>query len=282
MAKIAVIGICGRSVFMPVDHFHNPGETIVAKQLAYELGGKGFNQAIAAARMGAEVSFLAAMGDDEITDECEAVLKSDYIKSYIIRKTGQKSAVAFILTDKDGENRVTEYEDAKLSIEDVLTYEKEISESEFLMIQNEVPEEVNDKALEIAEKYGVKVIYNPAPARENTSTGNFRYFLGTPNEHERSFCDESRFDNFIVTLGKKGCIVNGSIQIPAIDVKSVDTTGAGDTFNGYLAACLLEGMKIELAAKYAVAASGLSVGKKYVVGAIPYREEVEKIVNTKI
>ena len=62
MAKIAVIGICGRSVFMPVDHFHNPGETVIARELAYELGGKGFNQAIAAARMGAEVSFLAAMG----------------------------------------------------------------------------------------------------------------------------------------------------------------------------------------------------------------------------
>ncbi len=279
MAKISVIGICGRSVFMPVDHFHAPGETVVAKELAYELGGKGFNQAIAAARMGAEVSFLAAMGDDEITDECEAVLKGDGIKSYVIRKHGQKSAIAFILTDKDGENRVTEYEDAKLSVEDILTYEKEISESEFLMIQNEVPEEVNDKALEIAHKYGVKVIYNPAPARKSTSTKNFKYYVGTPNEHERAFCDEGRFDNYIITLGKNGCLVNGKTEIPAIDVKPVDTTGAGDTFNGYLAACLLEGMEIELAAKYAVAASGLSVSKKYVVGAIPYREEVEKILN---
>ncbi len=279
MAKIAVIGICGRSVFMPVDHFHNPGETVVANDLAYELGGKGFNQAIAAARMGAEVSFLAAMGDDEITDECEAVLAVDGIKSYVIRKAGQKSAIAFILTDKDGDNRVTEYEDAKLSVEDVLTYEKEISESEILMIQNEVPEEVNVKALEIAEKHGVKVIYNPAPAREQKSTKSFRYYLGTPNEHERAFCNESCFDNYIVTLGKKGCIINGQTEIPAIDVKAVDTTGAGDTFNGYLAACLLEGMPIELAARYAVAASGLSVTKKYVVGAIPHREEVEKILN---
>ena len=279
MAKIAVIGICGRSVFMPVDHFHNPGETVVAKELAYELGGKGFNQAVAAARMGAEVSFLAAMGDDEITDECEAVLAKDGIRSYVIRKAGQKSAIAFILTDKDGENRVTEYEDAMLSVEDVLTYEQEISESEFLMIQNEVPEEVNDKALEIAERYGVKVIYNPAPAREITSTKRFRYYLGTPNEHESAFCDESCFDNFIITLGKRGCLVNGKTEVPAIDVKPIDTTGAGDTFNGYLAACLLEGMPIELAARYAVAASGLSVGKRYVVGAIPYREEVEKIMN---
>ena len=89
MAKIAVIGICGKSVFMSVDHFHSDGETLIADGIYEEMGGKGFNQSIAAARMGAEVSFLAAVGDDLAADECENILHNNKIKPCLMRKKGK-------------------------------------------------------------------------------------------------------------------------------------------------------------------------------------------------
>ena len=123
MAKIAVIGICGKSVFMSVDHFHSNGETLIADGIYEEMGGKGFNQSIAAARMGAEVSFLAAVGDDLAADECENILHNNKIKPCLMRKKGKNTPVAFILTDKNGENQVTEFKDSELAVEDVLCFE---------------------------------------------------------------------------------------------------------------------------------------------------------------
>lgn len=279
MAKIAVIGICGKSVFMSVDHFHSNGETLIADNIHEEMGGKGFNQSIAAAKMGAEVSFLAAVGDDLNADECEKILHANKIKPYLMRKKGKNTPVAFILTDKNGENRVTEYKDSELTAEDVLSFESEIKAAEILLIQNEVPIEVNEKAIEIAAENNVKIIYNPAPARKINEKIASKIFLATPNEQESEYCDLDLFENYIITLGKKGCLINGKINIGAIDVKAVDTTGAGDTFNGVLAACITENMSLKDASMYATCASGISVSKKYVIDAIPERYEIEKLLN---
>lgn len=279
MAKIAVIGICGKSVFMSVDHFHSDGETLIADGIYEEMGGKGFNQSIAAARMGAEVSFLAAVGDDLAADECENILHNNKIKPCLMRKKGKNTPVAFILTDKNGENRVTEFKDSELAVEDILCFEQEITDSEVLLIQNEVPVEVNEKAIEIATKNNVKIIYNPAPARKMNEKVASKIFLATPNEQESEYCDLNKFENYIITLGKKGCLINGKTNIPAIETKAVDTTGAGDTFNGVLAACITEHMTLEESSRYATVASGISVSKKYVIDAIPERSEVEKIIN---
>jgi len=123
VAKIFVIGICGNSVFMETDHFHKKGETIVAKSYNSEYGGKGFNQAVAAARMGAEVSFLGAVGSDQHAKGCEKTLVDEGIKPCLAVKNAI-TASAFILTDKHGENQVTVYRGAQLSAEDVYTYEK--------------------------------------------------------------------------------------------------------------------------------------------------------------
>lgn len=278
MAKISVIGICGNSVFMYADHFHENGETLIADSIFEEIGGKGINQAIAAKRMRAEVSFLAAIGDDENGEKCKKAAKENGINAEFKIKYGKATPFAFILTDKNGENRVTEYKTAELDEDDVLSFEKEIASSDILLLQQEVPSVVNERAVEIAKKHKVKVILNPAPIRYISDEMAEKIFSVTPNEQEIQAIDINRFENCITTLGKKGCLINGAISVPAIDVKAVDTTGAGDTFNGVLAVCIAEGMDLKEACRYAVTASGISVGRKYVLNAIPYREETERML----
>ena len=278
MPKISVIGICGNSVFMYADHFHENGETLVADSVFEEIGGKGINQAVAAKRMGADVSFLCAIGDDANGEKSIEAAKENGINAHFKIKKGTATPFAFILTDKNGENRVTEYKSAELTIEDVISFKEEIAKSDILLLQQEVPSEVNEKAVEIADKYGVKVILNPAPIREIPDKMAEKVYMVTPNEQEMQAIDIKRFKNCITTLGKKGCLVNGTESVSGIEVKAVDTTGAGDTFNGTLAVCIAEGMSLTEACRYAVTASGISVGRKYVLNAIPYREEIERML----
>lgn len=278
MPKISVVGICGNSVFMYADHFHEAGETLVADSVFEEIGGKGINQAIAAKRMGADVSFLCAVGDDDNGIKCIRETKANNINAYFKIKKGKSTPLAFILTDKNGENRVTVHKSAELSAEDVISFENEIASSNILLLQHEVPDEVNLKAIEIANKHKVKVILNPAPIRTVSDEISKNIFVVTPNEQEKQAIDVSRFQNCIATLGKKGCLINDKTLVPSIDVKAVDTTGAGDTFNGVLAVCIAEGMDLEKACKVAVTASGISVGRQYVLNAIPERKEIERML----
>ena len=278
MSKISVIGISGNSVFMYADHFHENGETLVADSVFEEIGGKGINQAIAARRMGAEVSFLCAIGDDENGNKCIKAAKENNINAHFKIKKGKTTPFAFILTDKNGENRVTEYKSAELDTDDVFSFENQIAESEMLLLQQEIPTEVNEKAAEIADKYGVKVILNPAPIRKISDKMAEMVYMVTPNEQEMQAIDINRFKSCITTLGKKGCLINGKESVSGITINAVDTTGAGDTFNGVLAVCIAEGMSLSDAAKYAVTASGISVGRKYVLNAIPNRYEIERML----
>lgn len=276
MPKISVIGICGKSVFMQVDHFHAEGETLSASTVFEEMGGKGINQAIAAARMKAEVAFLAAVGEDSYAKECEDLLNENNIKPFLCEKKSKATPLAFILTDKNGSNRVTVHKSAELSPEDVILFKDEIISSDVLLLQQEVPVEVNKEAIKIASENGVRVILNPAPAREIDEEDASKIYLVTPNEQEAQFIKDKPFKNCVATLGEKGCIINGETVIPAIKVVPVDTTGAGDTFNGVLAVLIAESKGIEEACRYATCASGLSVTKKYVIGAIPTKEEIER------
>ena len=279
MAKISVIGICGNSIFMNVDHFHEKGETLVAESVYEEIGGKGINQAVACARMGAEVSFLAAVGDDDDGRKCRQVAKEYGINGFFAVKKGMKTTFAVILTDKNGENQVTGFRSAELCVDDVMAFEEEIKNSDILLLQHEVPEEVNEAAVELANKHNVKIILNPAPIRPISEKIAESVFAVTPNEQEQKAIKSDRFPNVITTLGSKGCSINGETFIKAIEVTPVDTTGAGDTFNGTMAVLLAEGKPLEIACKYAVSASGLSVTKSGVLTAIPTRKEIERKMN---
>ncbi len=276
MSKIAVIGIIGNSVFLPVERFHVGGETVEASSVHFEPGGKGFNQAVAAARCGAEVSFLAAVGL-EYREEFAEFLDKEKISHTLVFKD-ESTAFAAIVTDKSGSNHVTVYQGAQLSASDVLLFEEKIKNADILLLNNEVSEEVNIEAVKIAKKNGVKCILNPAPARAADNFILESIDLFTPNEHEALGIEDN--ENVIMTLGKRGCLIKSTGEIvPAVNSgKVVDTTGAGDTFNGTLAAMLAEGKGIGIAAKIANRVSSLGVTRKYAVSSIPCAKEIEKIV----
>lgn len=272
MNQIAVIGMVGNSAFLSVPEFHKAGETVAATSIHFEPGGKGFNQAVAAARFGAEVSFLGAVGT-ECYDEIKAFLEKDGITPVLPRKK-EPTAYAAILTDAAGSNQVTVYQGARLTVEDVEGYAPYIAKADYLLLNNEVPQAVNSRAVAIAKMHGTKVILNPAPSvmlAEDVLNG---VDLFTPNEHELAGLENR--DNVVVTLGAKGCLLKQTGQIvPAVKQDAVvDTTGAGDTFNGVLAASLAAGKDLRGAVKLATAAAGLSVTRPYAATAIPYASEL--------
>ena len=273
MSKIAVIGLAGESVFLSVDSFGVTGETTVANSFYSELGGKGFNQAIAAARYGAEVSFLGAcyQADKERFSE---MAKARGVNAFFAGKQS-RSPYAVITTNKQGGNKVCVYRGAELSVSDLERFADEIKSADILLINNETPIEVNEKAVEIAKSNGVKIILNPAPQREHECKLLDAIDLFTPNEHETKGLES--YQNLIITLGEKGCLIRKTGKVvPALKFKEVlDTTGAGDTFNGVLAACIAEGENVETACQKANIAASIKVTRKYILDSIPTREEIE-------
>lgn len=275
MSKIAVIGIAGESVFLSVEEFGVTGETVQAKGYHNELGGKGFNQAVAVNRYGVQVSFLCACYQGDV-ERFTKITESNGINPFFVGKQ-ERSPYAVITTDKKGDNRVLVYRGAELDEKDVEFFANEIKTADILLINNEVPSFVNERAVKIAKENGVKVVLNPAPIRSYEKEFLEKIDLFTPNEHETNGLED--YQNVIVTLGEKGCFIrNENKLIPAEKVEIVvDTTGAGDTFNGVLAACIANGMDLRKACKKANLASGIKVTRKYILDSIPFKEEVEKI-----
>lgn len=273
MSKIAVIGIAGESVFLSVDSFGKTGETVQANAYHNELGGKGFNQAIAMSRYGEQVSFLGACYQGDI-ERFTKIAERNGIKSFFVGKD-TRSPYAVITTDKNGNNRVCVYRGAELDEKDVDLFANEIKSADILLINNEVPISVNERAVKIAKENGVMVVLNPAPTRTYNKAFLDEIDLFTPNEHETEGLED--YQNVIVTLGDKGCFIrNENKVIPAEKVKTVvDTTGAGDTFNGVLTACIANGDNMPTACKKANIASAIKVGRKYILDSIPAREEIE-------
>lgn len=276
MSKIAVIGIVGNSVFLPVEKFHEGGETVEASCVHFEPGGKGFNQAVAAARCGADVSFLAAVGR-EYRKEFADFLDNENISHTLVFKD-EPTAFAAIVTDRTGSNHVTVYQGAQLSAHDVSLFEEEIKAANILLLNNEVPEAVNIAAVMVAMKYGVKCILNPAPARKLDPLIIDNVTLFTPNEHETLGINNK--ENLIVTLGKRGCFIKSTGEIvPADNVGEVlDTTGAGDTFNGALCAMLADGKDLAQAAKIANGIASIGVTRRYAVSSIPSCSEISQVI----
>lgn len=285
--KITVIGLGGNSVFLPVDHFHREGETVKATSFFSEPGGKGYNQAVAAARLGADVSFIGAFGKDPSSAECIGFLEKEGVRPIVAYKN-VPCAYACILTDSVGENRVTVYGGAAalLSAEDIKNAEDAIKEADILILQNEVPDDANAEATRLAKKHGVTLMYNPAPA-----LGADPYVLSaadiiTPNHHEatclfgdgyRHVIANSGFTRAAVTLGSNGvdAFVDGVWhRIPAYKVTPVDTTGGGDCFNGALAVGLCSGKSFIEACDFACKAASVAISRPHAVEAMPRIEEI--------
>ena len=271
---IAVIGLVGRSMFFRVPRFHSGGETVHATEFYEEWGGKGFNQAVAAARQGAKVSFLGKVGNEAdsraVSDFCEKEGIAPVV--YYSDPSVLPTACAAILTDGSGETRVTVARGSELDEADVdFGFKDEIAAADVLLLNNEVPEEVNLRASEIAEANGVRIIFNPAPSRPMPEALKRRVSLWTPNEFEEPSIGDVDGE-VVTTLGAGGCRIRSTGEvIPAPVAKAVDSTGAGDTFNGVLAVRLAEGASLRDACIAANEAAAKSVAARYVLPSIPHR-----------
>ena len=275
MIRIAVIGLVGQSIFMPVPAFHKGGETVVATDLHTEWGGKGFNQALAAAAQGATVDFFGAVFEGD--EKAVTAFGAERGISCLLAKKTVQSPLAVIMTDKAGQNRVTVYQGAALCACDVALFAEKITAADVLLLSNEVAESVNLAAARVAKANGTRVILNPAPYRALSAELLEMVDLFTPNEFECVGLESC--SNVLVTLGERGCLCRESgREIPAVSAGAVvDTTGAGDTFNGALAYYLAMGYSTEKAASLANVAAGLKVTKRFVADAVPTGEQTIKL-----
>jgi ribokinase len=298
--NIVVIGSSNTDMIIQVPRIPKPGETILGGKFSMAAGGKGANQAVAAARAGGKVTFIARIGQDIFGEEALAGFKKDGINTdYIIRDREAPSGIAEIFVADDGENSIAVASGANMNLipEDVYTAEKVIKEADIVLMQLEIPLNIVQLASEMVHQAGGKVILNPAPAKPLPDELYKNLSLLTPNESEAELLtgikvtDENSAVNtvkvmlergiqtIVLTLGSKGALIasHGTTDvISGYPVKAVDTTAAGDVFNGALAVALAEGKSLKESVQFANAAAALSVTQ---LGAQPSAPKREAIVN---
>jgi ribokinase len=297
MPKVVVVGSANTDMVVKSPRIPGPGETVIGGEFLMAAGGKGANQAVAAARLGAEVTLVACLGNDVFGDQAIAGYQHEGIDtSYIVRDPEAASGVALIIVDAQGENSiaVASGANARLSPADVERAAHRISQADVLLVQLEVPMETVRTAIELAHGSGVPVILNPAPAQEMDPGLLKMVTLATPNEHEiRVVVGEQDQDaaiskmldagtrTVLVTIGKRGVLwASGTkrTRIPAFPVQAVDTTAAGDAFNGGLACGLGRGEPIAEAIRYANAVAALAVTRMGAQPSLPTAEKVQEFL----
>ena len=299
--KIGVIGLGGQSAFLACDHFPAPGETVSCRELFFEPGGKGYNQAVACARMGVETVFVGAIGRDDNGKACRDDLLRQGVIPCLIEKE-IPTAFAAIMTDSSGENTVSVFPGAAKALTPEDLYSNQVisalEDCTCLLLQNELSADCLLETCKIGQKLKIPVILNPAPAENVPAEAIKNSALITPNYGEAKlltgFGEQEQptgealaerlkgqgVFSAVITMGGQGALVmeRGNIQsIPAFSCgQAVDTTGAGDTFNGFLTAALSIGKSLTDAAKIAAVAAGISVTRHGAAGSIPTKAEVEE------
>lgn len=299
---IIVVGSSNTDMIIKVDRIPRPGESLLGGEFVIAAGGKGANQAVAAARAGGQVTFVARVGRDMFGDQAIAGFAKEKINTeYVSRDKSRPSGVALIFVAKDGENSIAVAGGANngLSAADVKKAKASFAGASMLVMQLETPPESVQAAADLAAKAGVPVILNPAPARAIPDELLKKVSIITPNETEAELLTGIKVDSdqaaaraadkllargvktVIITLGSRGAFVVGDgikKLVPGFKVKAVDTTAAGDTFNGALAVALVEGQTLTNAVRFAHAAAALSVTKLGAQPSVPTRKEIEKLL----
>jgi len=262
--KILVIGSINYDFVTTTNLFPKSGETQSGVSFKNFHGGKGANQAVAAARFNDNVSMLGCVGNDKIGEELLQNLKKEKINTSLVSKVDSSSGIANIIVEK-GDNRIITIAGANSFVnEKLLTkYFKEINQFDFILLQNEV-DETTLKYITDIKSDQFKIIYNPAPYQPISQSILDKIDFLTPNEIEyESLVNSDLIINekkMIITCGAKGVIFDGHLyEAPKVNV--VDTTGAGDTFNGVFVAMLADGQPPNIAIKTAVQAASISVTK---------------------
>ncbi|WP_339023664.1 ribokinase [Aeromonas salmonicida] len=299
MNRLVVLGSVNADHVLRVPHFPRPGETLTGHSYQVVPGGKGANQAVAAARLGAPVSFIARIGDDAIGQQMRQGFEQDGIDvSAVELDETLPTGIAIIYVSDEGENSIGISAEANgaLSPAMVKRHEAMIADAYTLLLQLEVPLESVFEAAKLARSHGTRVVLNPAPARPLPADLLALVDLITPNQTEAELLtgvkvsDEAsaalaadRFhqmgiSDVMITLGSQGVYCSNARQqqlIPGFRVEAVDTTAAGDTFNGALLAAELAGADFNAAVRFAHGAAALSVTKFGAQSSIPSKVEVD-------
>lgn len=303
--KIVVVGSSNTDMIIQMDHIPRPGETVIGGAFSTAAGGKGANQAVGAARAGGDVTLVARVGKDMFGDQAiEGFVKDNIHVDHVLRDPDRPSGVALIFVDSKGENSIAVASGAngKLSPADVHAASNAISAADVVVMQLETPLETIGEAAAIANNAGVKVILDPAPAQPLDDEILSRVSILTPNESEvellTGIAIESDADagnaadvlsrkgiaTVLITLGARGVFVRGeglNELVPGFEVEAVDTTAAGDLFNGALAVGLAEGKSLKEAVLFANAAGALSVTRLGAQPSAPTRTEIENFLEAR-
>lgn len=306
--KVFVLGSINRDFVLKVERRAEPGETLTDAGLDLHSGGKGANQAVAAARLGAEVAILGRVGDDEIGGPLLGSLQENGVDVRLVRRDRERATgSAFITVTPDGENAITVAPGANrgLSVEDVEAASGGIGGAAVVVAQLEIPPEVVERAAAIVAEAGGRMLVNFAPVRRGASRGLARgadplvvneheasVLIGDGGEEVHDHGDALRAapqllalgaGSVVITLGGDGAVCAGEGELkcpqhfPAPEVGVVDTTGAGDAFVGALAARLSFGDTLPEAVRLAVLAGAFAVTREGAQGALPTPEDLEAL-----
>jgi ribokinase len=299
MKKIVVFGSTNTDMGIKSERIPAPGETILGGRFLMNPGGKGANQAVAAARLGGQELFVAKVGDDLFGREAkELFAKEGICTDYVLTDAAEPSGVALIMVDGKGENCIAVASGANGALRpgDIGGARDAIEQAGVLLMQLETPVETVLCAAQWAAAKGVPVVLNPAPACALPDALMKCLSLITPNESEAELLTgipvtdvtsaqeaavaliAKGVRRVVITLGSKGALVcaDGSCTlVPAFPVQAVDTTAAGDVFNGALAVALTEGLPLAEAVRFAAKAASISVTRLGAQASAPRREELE-------
>jgi ribokinase len=302
--KITVIGSSNTDLVATVLKLPSPGETVMGNDFIIAPGGKGANQAVAIARIGGDVTFIAKIGTDDNGNQSLKNFKKDGINTEFVFQTDEvPSGVALIFVDKNGENMLVPVPGAngKLCPDDIDKARKAIENANIIVLQLEVPLETVEHAINVAYKANVSIVLNPAPGRKLEPSIIKMVSYITPNETEAEILtdikviDDSsaqeagkRLLEFgaktaIITLGKRGVMIvnpDDSYLVPAFVVDAVDATAAGDAFTGGFAYAIATGKDIKSSARFGNAVAGLTVTKMGAQPSMPTKDELDEFLKT--
>jgi ribokinase len=301
-ARVVVVGSSSIDMIVQVGRIPGIGDTVIGGKFHSACGGKGANQAVTAARAGASVLFVGRVGRDAFGKTVVAGLKGDGIDVAHVTADGKEpTAVAFIFVGGNGENSIAVASGAnlRLSPADVGRARGVFKRGAILLVQLETPLKSVAASVALAAKAGMRVILNPAPARALPDSLLRKVDILTPNEHEAESLTGIKVDGaqaaskaarqlhsrgvkvVIITLGARGAFVSGeghSLLVPAFKARAIDTTAAGDVFNGALAVALAEGQTLLDAVRFGQAAAAISVTRLGAQPSAPSRSEIVRLL----